>query len=151
MLVCHVKAKFSWAIGSLEYTWGKKKKSLPHYFSLIRFWLRSNSMNHKPLSYGTSSHRTQCLEEEVSLEAATKARSSSDPCWVFGTVGLSASQVDITENVYSGPDRQVFKRRSSYVPLPFNQCNGLTNVLIQYPTWHLLSSNYMPSAITCAC
>lgn len=81
-----------------------KKMSLPHYFSLICFWLRSNFMNHKPLSYGTSSHHTQCPDEQLSFEAATKARSSSDPCWVFGTVGLSASQVDITENVYSGPD-----------------------------------------------
>lgn len=26
---------------------------------------------------------------------------------------------------------QVFKRRSSYFPLPFHLCNGLTNVLIQ--------------------
>lgn len=29
------------------------------------------------------------------------------------------------------PTTQVFKKRSSNFPLPFNQCNGLTNVLIQ--------------------
>lgn len=76
----------SLASNVLEYTWGKKM-SLPRYFSLIHFWLRSNFVNHKPVSYGTSSHHTQCSNKALSFEAATKARSSSDPCWVLGTVG----------------------------------------------------------------
>lgn len=83
---------------------GEKKMSLPHYFSVIRFSPRSYFMSHKPLSYGTSSHLTQCSNEELSCEAATKERSSSDPCWVFGTAGLSASQAHVTRNVCSGPN-----------------------------------------------
>lgn len=85
----------SLASNVLEYTWGKKM-SLPRYFSLIHFWLRSNFVNHKPVSYGSSSHHTQCSNKALSFEAATKARSSSDPCWVLGTVGFLSLQARLT-------------------------------------------------------
>lgn len=59
---------------------GEKNVSSLYYFRLIHFWLRNNFMSYNILSYGTSSHLAQCISEELSFEATTKERLSSDPC-----------------------------------------------------------------------